>query len=55
VLIFAHDLIEQKPAYENYILHALNEVEIGAQFHTNLENRIYCLFYENMNKSACLQ
>ena len=41
VLIFAHDLIEQKPAYENYILHALNEVEIGAQFHTNLENRIY--------------
>ena len=41
VLIFAHDLIEQKPAYENYILHALNEVEIGAQFHTNLEKRIY--------------
>ncbi|WP_368030725.1 DUF5644 domain-containing protein [Arcobacter sp. s6] len=41
VLIFAHNLIERKPAYETYILHALNEVEIGAQYHTSLENRIY--------------
>ena len=55
VLIFAHELIEQKPAYENYILHALNEVEIGAQFHTNLENRIYDFDLTIENKIQDLQ
>ena len=55
VLIFAHDLIEQKPAYENYILHALSEVEIGAQFHTSLEKRIYDFDLTIENKIQDLQ
>jgi len=41
VLILAHDLITKKEKEANEILLALDEVEIGAQFHTSLENRIY--------------
>jgi hypothetical protein len=41
VLILASELIEKYPKKANDILLALNDIEIGAQFHTSLENRIY--------------
>lgn len=41
VLLIAYDLINKIPNSTNYILKALNSVEIGAQYHTSLENRIY--------------
>ena len=41
VLLIAYDLIKRNPNSANYILHTLNDVEIGAQYHTNLKNRIY--------------
>lgn len=41
ILILAHDLINKNPNSTNYILLALDDVEIGAQYHTSLENRIY--------------
>ena len=41
ILILAYDLIEKSPAIANYVLLALDNVEIGAQYHTSLENRIY--------------
>ena len=41
VLLLAYDLIEKNPKQANAILLALDDVEIGAQFHTSLENRIY--------------
>jgi hypothetical protein len=41
VLLLAYDLIQKNENYTNHIIQALNDVEIGAQFHTNLENRIY--------------
>ena len=41
ILILAYDLIEKSPTIANYILLALDNMEIGAQYHTSLENRIY--------------
>ena len=41
VLILAYDLIQKNPKQKTHILSALNEVEVGTQYHTNLENRIY--------------
>ena len=41
ILILACDLIEKRPEVANFILVALDNVEIGAQYHTSLENRIY--------------
>ena len=41
ILLIAHDLILRTPDAKNYILQALNDFEIGAQYHTSLENRIY--------------
>ncbi len=41
ILILAYDLIERSPTIANYILLALDSIEIGAQYHTSLENRIY--------------
>lgn len=41
ILILAYDLIEKKPELANFILLALDSIEIGAQYHTSLENRIY--------------
>lgn len=41
ILILACDLIEKNPALTNYVLLALDDVEIGAQYHTSLEKRIY--------------
>ena len=41
ILILAYDLIEKNPTIANYILLALDNMEIGAQYHTSLENRIY--------------
>lgn len=41
ILILAYDLIQKNPKQKTHILSALNEVEVGAQYHTNLENRIY--------------
>lgn len=41
LLILASDLLEEKPEIKDLILKRLNEVEIGAQFHTSLKNRIY--------------
>ena len=41
ILLIAYDLLNKSPNASNYILHALNDVEIGAQYHTSLENRIY--------------
>ena len=41
VLLLAYDLIQRTPNHASYILNALNDVEIGAQYHTSLENRIY--------------
>jgi hypothetical protein len=41
VLLLAYDLIERNLNSEKYILRLLDNVEIGAQFHTSLENRIY--------------
>ena len=41
ILLIAYDLIQRTPNYTNYILHVLNDFEIGAQYHTSLENRIY--------------
>ena len=37
----AYDLIKKNPAIANYILLALDDYEIGAQYHTSLEKRIY--------------
>ncbi len=41
VLLLAYDLIQKTPNHSNYILNVLNDFEIGAQYHTSLENRIY--------------
>ena len=41
ILILAYDLIEKSPTIANYILLALDNMEIGAQYHTSLEKRIY--------------
>lgn len=41
ILILAYDLIKKNPAIANYILLALDDYEIGAQYHTSLEKRIY--------------
>ena len=41
ILILAYDLIEKRPDLANFILIALDSIEIGAQYHTSLENRIY--------------
>ena len=41
VLLLAYDLIQITPNHSNYILNVLNDFEIGAQYHTSLENRIY--------------
>lgn len=41
ILILAYDLIKKNPAMANYILLALDDYEIGAQYHTSLEKRIY--------------
>jgi hypothetical protein len=41
VLLLAYDLIQKTPNNSNYILNVLNDFEIGAQYHTSLENRIY--------------
>ena len=41
VLLLAYDLIERTPSHKEYILEALNEYDIGAQYHTSLKNRIY--------------
>lgn len=41
ILLLAYDLIQKTPNHSNYILNVLNDVEIGAQYHTSLENRIY--------------
>ena len=41
ILILAYDLIEKNPSISNFVLLALDNFEIGAQYHTNLENRIY--------------
>ena len=41
VLILAYDLIQADKTNENAILEVLKEQEIGASYHTSLENRIY--------------
>ncbi|MDD3056590.1 MAG: hypothetical protein PHE16_12015 [Aliarcobacter sp.] len=41
ILILAYNLIKKNPAIANYILLALDDYEIGAQYHTSLEKRIY--------------
>ncbi len=41
ILILASDLIQKKPEIKNMILKQLNTAEIGAQYHTSLENRIF--------------
>ena len=41
ILILAYDLIKKNPAITNYVLLALDDEEIGAQYHTSLEKRIY--------------
>ena len=41
ILILAYDLMEKRPELSNFILLALDSIEIGAQYHTSLENRIY--------------
>jgi hypothetical protein len=41
ILILAYDLIEKNPTLTNYVLLALDDEEIGAQYHTSLEKRIY--------------
>ncbi len=41
ILILAYDLIQKHPEAGNLILLALDNVEIGAQYHTSLEKRIY--------------
>ncbi len=41
ILILAYDLIEKKPELSNFVLLALDNVEVGAQYHTSLENRIF--------------
>jgi hypothetical protein len=41
ILILANDLIEANNSNEKAILNALNEEEVGASYHTSLENRIY--------------
>ena len=41
ILILAYDLIKKNPAIANYILLALDDYEIAAQYHTSLEKRIY--------------
>ena len=41
ILILAYDLIKKHPEAGNLILFALDNVEVGAQYHTSLEKRIY--------------
>lgn len=41
ILILAYDIVQKNPALGNYVLLALDNVEIGSQYHTSLENRIY--------------
>ena len=41
ILILAYDLIKKNPSIGNFVLLALDNVEIGAQYHTSLEKRIY--------------
>ena len=41
VLILAYDLIQADKTTQNAILEVLKEQEIGASYHTSLENRIY--------------
>ena len=41
VLILAYDLIQKHPKHKKDILLTLSDIEIGADFHTSLENRIF--------------
>ena len=41
VLILAYDLMQKYPETSNLVLLALDNVEIGASYHTSLKNRIY--------------
>lgn len=55
ILILAYDLIEKSPTIANYILLALDNIEIGAQYHTSLENRIYNFDMQIEEKIAKVQ
>ena len=41
ILLLAYDLIQKNPKIKSYILSLLDDVEVGASFHTSLKNRIY--------------
>lgn len=55
ILILAHDLILKNPSAKQYILQALSEYEIGAQYHTSLEKRIYNFDYSIEEKIQDIQ
>ncbi len=41
ILILAYDLMQKYPETSNLVLLALDNIEIGAKYHTSLKNRIY--------------
>ena len=41
ILVLAYDLMQKHPETANLVLLALDNVEIGAKYHTSLKNRIY--------------
>ncbi|QKF82653.1 DUF5644 domain-containing protein [Halarcobacter ebronensis] len=50
ILLLAYDLIQKDNSKEKDILEALKEYECGAQFHTNLKNRVFNFDNEVENK-----